>query len=199
MPKKYIHPGQNSFYLSNHVLPKDWFGAPKHLVWKAFEKRLEEMRKLQMIRVHAFVMMNNHYHLIASVKKGCDLKYIGERLQGGASLEVNEHLQQSFYIFKDPMVSCIIKGKNAHKDFLKYVLRSPVELDLCGKAEDYEFSTLSQSNIKTDVKYKGDELLGGDFSNVVSWINNENEPYWSRFDVYDKIQEDFFKIPVRTY
>jgi REP element-mobilizing transposase RayT len=55
-----------------------------------FQEQFFELNFKFNFQVHAFVLMDNHYHLIASCSQEHDLGFIMHKLQGRISLKVNK-------------------------------------------------------------------------------------------------------------
>lgn len=201
MPRrKLIYTDYYPFHITAHSISKDWFGVSKKEVWSVFKDRLTYLQKDYGFKVHAFVLMSNHYHLLASADPRFDLEHLVQRLQGGVSLGINELLQQSFYIFEEPSKSSLITTPTYYKRVLKYVYRNPVEAGVCKRVEDYRFSSLNRSDLTTVFPYNIDYRVNYKIHRMLPWLNDEDCPDWSRFEVYrDLMTLDFEPLYTRTY
>jgi len=201
MPRrKLIYTDYYPFHITARSLGKNWYGISQNEVWEIFKKRLSYLAKAYKFKIHAFVLMNNHYHLLASADPRFDLEHLVQRLQGGVSLEINGLLGQVFYIFEEPSKSSLITTPTYYKRVLKYVYRNPVEAGVCERVEDYKFSSLNRSDIKTVFPYNIDYRVNYKKLKMLPWLNDENCPDWSRFEVYRDLGSlDCRPLFTRTY
>jgi len=201
MPRrKLIYSDYYPFHITARTPEKNWYGVPKEEVWTFFEEKLNQLSQDFGLKVHAFVLMSNHYHLIASVDPGYDLEWLVQRLQSAVSHEVNTHLQQVFYVFEEPSKSSLITTPTYYKRVLKYVYRNPVEAGICRRVEDYGYSTLNRSDIKTVFPYNIDYRVNYKTHKMLPWLNDESCPDWSRLEVYrELVSKDFQALFPRTY
>jgi REP element-mobilizing transposase RayT len=190
--RKLIYTDYYPFHITARTLGKDWYGLSKKKVWSIFKKRLEHLAIEYKFKIHAFVLMSNHYHLVASADPRFDLEYLIQRLQGGVSLEINKALELSFYVFEEPTKSSQITTPTYYKRVLKYVYRNPVEAGISARVEDYKFSTLNRSDLETVFPYNIDYHVNYRKLKMLPWLNDENCPEWSRLEVYrDLMSRDF--------
>jgi len=201
MPRrKLIYTDYYPFHITARTPEKNWYGLSKEEVWSVFVERLNHLKKEMGLKTHAFVLMSNHYHLIASVDPLYDLDHAVQRLQGWVSLELNNFLRKSFYVFEEPSKSSLITTPTYYKRALKYVYRNPVEAGICERVDDYKYSTLNCSDIKTVFPYNIDFRINYRKEKMLPWLNDENCPDWSRLEVYRELaSKDFQALFPRTY
>lgn len=201
MPRrKAIYSDYYPFHITARTISGDWFSLPQELVWCVFVERLNHLKKEVGLKTHAFVLMSNHYHLLASVDPLYDIEHVVQRLQGWISLELNLYLRKTFYVFEEPTKSSIITTPTYYKRVLKYVYRNPVEADVCEKVEDYRYSTLNSDQIKTVFPYNIDFRINYRKEKMLPWLNDENCPDWSRIEVFrELLSKDFSRLFPRSY
>src|SRR5687768_41216 len=49
---------------------REWFDLPLDLVWNVMEDFLFLSQKMYSLRIHQFVLMPNHFHLVVSTPEG---------------------------------------------------------------------------------------------------------------------------------
>lgn len=93
--------------------------------WRAFAASFAQ----QNFHVHAFVLMENHAHLMISLDNQNIEKIAQHILQ-------TCHFLESQYFFEP------ILNHSKYRETYRYIYRNPVEVGLCQRAEEYPFSTL---------------------------------------------------------
>lgn len=54
------------YNISARCINREWFNVPMPVVWEIFCEELTRKCGKHNLQVHAFVVMSNHFHLIAS-------------------------------------------------------------------------------------------------------------------------------------
>src|SRR4051812_2952893 len=57
------------YNISGRCINKEWFSIAMSRVWEVFCEELSRTISDHMLQVHSFVLMSNHFHLIASTPK----------------------------------------------------------------------------------------------------------------------------------
>jgi REP element-mobilizing transposase RayT len=71
MPRKtLIRSSEHPYHISARCINKDWFRLPIEDIWKIFEDYLCHVSHVYDLRIHSFVLMSNHFHLLASTPQG---------------------------------------------------------------------------------------------------------------------------------
>jgi putative transposase len=120
--------------------------------WKEFGLMLKEISGGYRVKTHAFVMMRNHYHWLATVppqKTPTEdiLKWFHEAInfdvQWGYNAEfVYETGEDPPQMFDDPPNIVKLEHIEAYRQAYAYVYRNPVKAGIVTRAETYPFSTL---------------------------------------------------------
>ena len=79
---KVIYTDAHPYHVTARSNNRDWFDVPLDYIFGIYINVLEECIKRFNIRVHAFVLMNNHFHMIVSTPDkniGDFLKYFRQR------------------------------------------------------------------------------------------------------------------------
>jgi putative transposase len=67
MPRaKAILQSEFPYNISARCINQEWFNIPMNVVWEIFCEELTHTSNVHKLIVHSFVLMSNHYHLIAS-------------------------------------------------------------------------------------------------------------------------------------
>lgn len=67
MPRlKTILQSEFPYNISARCINREWFNIPMNEVWDIFCHEITETHKKHNLLIHSFILMSNHYHLIAS-------------------------------------------------------------------------------------------------------------------------------------
>jgi putative transposase len=123
------------YHVTARTADREYFEHPVEEVWKAFTQFLFLMSFSYGIRIHAFVLMSNHFHLLMTAPDNnlnAALDYLIDHVnRSPARPEIEKTFQAT-----------IIRSRAYYKQAYKYVYRNPVEARLCEQVESYPFSTL---------------------------------------------------------
>lgn len=111
--------------------------------WDVFAKYLTYANYLYGLQTHAFVLMSNHYHLIASTPD----KNIGDAVkyfQREISKELNLKSGRINHLFGGRYHWSVITNEKFYSLALKYVYRNPCKAFMTYKVEEYPYSSLSR-------------------------------------------------------
>jgi putative transposase len=143
MPRK---PLIRSSTLPYHVTARGNNREPFHLasedVWKIFEAHCFEIYLLFQVQVHAFVLMNNHFHLLISTPHE-DLGKVMMYFMRTVTRTINLRSGRSGRVFGARYHWSLIDSDLYFAHALKYVYRNPVRAGVCVRAEEYPFSSLA--------------------------------------------------------
>ena len=99
--------------------------------------------------VHAFLLMSNHYHMVASTHEKHPLGNVMQNVQKRVSREINGRAKRINHVFGGPYRPSLIQNDIYYARAIKYVYQNPVIAGICTRVEDYQFSTLVRDDIPT--------------------------------------------------
>lgn len=111
-------------------------------VWEIFSEELAEVNLQYDFQIHSFVLMSNHFHLIASTPQSnisqCmwHLMYHTSKRITRSGNRINETYAGRYY-------KCILQDHSYYLNAYKYNYRNPISAGLCERVQDYKFSTLA--------------------------------------------------------
>lgn len=145
----------------------------KDKLWTVFSNQLNEITSKYKAAIHAFVLMDNHYHLILSTNEKFDLGKVMCEMQKNVSRIVNSKTLRTNHVFGGPFKGSLIENSEYYFNVFKYVFRNPVESKLVERVLQYEFSSLFHSNlIKISRPNNGiDHLVP--YSGLENWLDKE--------------------------
>lgn len=161
------------YHISSRCINRDWFSIQMGEVWKIMEDYLHFIHHAYKIDIHSFVLMSNHFHMLASSPNG--------NLSDAMAFFLRE---TSRYLTKESgrinrtwggrYFRSRIGSNHYFLNVYKYVYRNPIEAGLCISAEEYPFSTLPGilGTSKIVIPLTEDTLLfDGSLEKNLSWIN----------------------------
>ena len=142
MPRKKFYPtSEHPYHVTARTTNREWFGAPKELVWSHFANYLHFIWRVYDIRIHSFVLMDNHFHMLLTTPEA-NLDIAMNYLLREVSKRIGEETGRINQIFGGPYHWSLIKNSVHYQHAYKYVYRNPVDAGLCKTVETYRYSSL---------------------------------------------------------
>lgn len=165
------------YTISARCINKEWFNVPLEHVWQIFCDNLALVHESHGLQIHSFVMMSNHFHLLASTPNAnisqCMLHFMTKSSKAltKAGNRINETFAGRHY-------KCILNEYNYFLNAYKYNYRNPVAAGICESVEDYSFSTLPMKLgfVEKKIPLTEDTLLKEDRDGILKWLNRAPEP-----------------------
>ena len=140
-------------------------------VWNIFSTNLKFAAFAYDIHIHSFVLMSNHFHLLATAPHSNFSDAIGRviemcsRHMGHDLGRINQKFSRRF---KRTRISTLPHFFNAYK----YVYQNPIRAGLVSRVEDYPFSTLHSLMGKSQFLIPvEDETFLNDTEGTLKWLN----------------------------
>ena len=142
MPRKpLIRTKTGIYHVSARVNHRANFPLPLSECWNIFLKLIAVANEKWEAKVHAFVLMSNHYHMMLSTPRG-NIDAIMKHFNREATRTFAKRANLVNHIFGARYHWTISTEQAAVAHVLKYVYRNPVKAGLVKNVEDYPFSTL---------------------------------------------------------
>ncbi len=111
--------------------------------YKLFESLLEEAREITNMRIIAYVVMPNHWHLILQPMNDGDLALFIHALSNKHTRKVHVKTNTigSGHLYQGRYKSFLVESDKYLINLIKYVERNPVRAKLCKKCEDWKWSS----------------------------------------------------------
>lgn len=162
------------YHLAARSNNRDWFAIPLSQVWTIFCDYLWFVHHAHKVRIHSFVLMHNHFHLIASFPDG-NLSSAMNYLMRETSRVLAFESQRINHVYGARVFRSCLGSNHYFEHAYKYVYRNPVEAGLCQRVEEYPFSTLSGllGQHRLQVPVEQDALLfdAQNFRSHLEWLN----------------------------
>lgn len=165
------------YNISARCINREWFDIPMERVWEIFSEELTRTNKDHKLQIHSFVLLNNHYHLIASTPQA-NISQCMHQFMSRTSRRLTKEGNRINETFAGRHFKCILQHQNYFLNAYKYNFRNPVAAGLCELVEDYPYSTLSGALGKTKISIPvcEDTTLLCDPQGTLNWLNTAPDP-----------------------
>jgi REP element-mobilizing transposase RayT len=159
-------------HVTSRCINKAWFDLPMPEVWDIMATNLKFASFAYNFEVHAFVLMNNHFHLLLT----CPEQNLSEAMQwfiGTTSCHINERAGRINQVFARRFKRCRLKGYFHYMNTYKYIYQNPLRAKICQRVEEYPFSSLRGiiGLAPLDVEVSDEFILEGLEKNL-EWLNS---------------------------
>lgn len=171
---KIVLQNQFPYHITGRCINKEWFNLPMDKVWNVFSDELYMTHITHNLQIHSFVLMNNHYHLIASTPDS-NLSQCMLRFSQRVSFRLTRMGNRINQTFAGRYFKSILDQPNYYLNAYKYNYRNPVVAGLCERVQEYPYSTLNgllgQSRLSVPVLF--DDTLFANTEGTLKWLNEE--------------------------
>ena len=184
------------YNISARCINRDWFKLPMDQVWEIFNEELYMTNMLYDLKIHSFVLMGNHFHMIATTPKANISKCMSYFMKNSSFrlTRAGNRINQTFggRHFKTMLIKA-----NHYLNAYKYNYRNPVEAGVCRLAEEYQYSTLSGllGITRLQIPVCDDVTLFSDVEGTLRWLN-QGVPSEKVEAVRYALKRPFFKSKV---
>lgn len=142
MPRKpIVRSNENYYHITARSNNQEFFYLPIEEVWEVMTGELAKLQKTDEIKIAAFVLMNNHYHLLLLTPKN-DIDRIMYFFMKAVTLKIQKRTDRINKIFGGRYKGSLIENYGHLFNVYKYIYRNPLVVQLCDRAENYPYSTL---------------------------------------------------------
>ena len=156
---------------------QEWFKINTANIWKILSDYLYFVSKAYEIKIHAVVLMSNHFHMLVSTPN-CNLDSAMNYLMRECSRVINYDSKRINHTFGGPYKWSLITSANYYANALKYIYRNPVAVGAAKNVEVYPFSTLhgllGLSHLSIPIEPPIADLtvtIPSDMHNYLIWLN----------------------------
>lgn len=143
MPRKIIPISPSDpYHISARCLNREWFKLPLASVWSLMEDYLFLTSSLYGLRIHSFVLMSNHFHLLLTAPEG-NLSQALLYFMRETSREITRMSGRINQTYGNRHHKTRISDYHYFMNTYKYVYQNPVRAGICKHVEDYPFSSLN--------------------------------------------------------
>ena len=146
MPRKAIERSRDNYYhITARSNNREYFFLSMDEVWEVMSTRLESLQKEHGIRIAAFVLMSNHFHMLV-LTPNLDIDRLMYFFMKGVTLDIQKRSRRINKIFGGRYKGSLIDSYDYLMNVYKYIYRNPVEAKMVMRAEAYPYSSLHFKN-----------------------------------------------------
>lgn len=120
---------------------REAFPCGDEVAWRIFIEELLVIQQKFGTKIHAFVMMPNHFHLLTTTPES-DLGVIMHRFMSSVTRSINSKTGRCGRIFGSRYHWSLVGDALYYDCVLKYIYRNPVRAKFVSKVEEYRFSSI---------------------------------------------------------
>ena len=117
-----------------------FFDEEDHMV---FLEKLKKQKEKLGFKLFAYCLMPNHIHLLIMIDDE-KLKTLFRAFGASYVLWYNKKYDRVGHLFQDRFKSETVQDEKYFMTVLRYILRNPIKANLCSKANDYKYSSMSE-------------------------------------------------------
>jgi len=142
MPRKlHITHSEFPYHITARTHAGQNWPLPINLIWSLMSDYLYFIHFAFNVRIHSFVLMSNHFHLLASTPDA-NLSEAMNYFMRETSKGINRMTSGEDQVYGGRYYRTLVSNLFYLNHVYKYVYRNPVEAGLSENCEDYIFSTL---------------------------------------------------------
>lgn len=175
--KKHILSNQFPYHLTARSNNREWFGLSPEACWEIYSNYLFFIHRAYGVKIHAFTLMTNHFHLIMTTPKFF-LPEVMNRFMTETSRAINDDSGRMNHVYGGRHKACLIDNPQYFANAIKYVYRNPIHASLCNRVEEYPWSSLAGAMGQTKIIYPLERhiftsVLPTPFDKELSWLNTD--------------------------
>jgi putative transposase len=140
--KKLIRSSCEPYHVTGRTNNREAFPCSMKDAWKYFSSELMVQVVLRQVKVHAFVLMPNHFHLLLTTPEG-NIDRVMQEFMSSTTRIINTKSGRSGHMYGGPYYWSLITNPYYFAHAYKYVYRNPVKAELSKKVEEFEWSTIN--------------------------------------------------------
>ncbi len=189
------------FHITARTVNRDLFPIPLPILWQVYENYLYYIHLAYGTKLLSFVLMPNHFHLLAQFPKGNMSETMGF-FMGETSRRVGEKSGRINQLYGGRYHRSLISNEIYFRHAYKYVYSNPVRANLVNRVEDYPFSSLHGLLGRRTLVIPIEEdtlLFNQEFSwKTVNWLNR-NPQKTHLEEVRCALRKKSFSLPINKF
>lgn len=180
MPRKStIYTNEHPYHIVARSNNRDWFDLPLDECFHVFTNIMLILKQRYKFSFHAFVLMDNHFHMILStelsnISQG--MRYFMTETARGIRLKSH----RTNHVYGGRYRPSLITSSIYYSHCIKYLYQNPVVANKVLRVEDYKWSTISSVGNKMieliEEPTTGHNcLLPNSHEKILSWYNTPSE------------------------
>lgn len=143
MPRKAVPIVANvPYFITARCVNREWFSLPLPVVWEVMSDYLYLVSHEYELKIQAFVLMANHFHLLAmptNERLSAAIQYFMRE----SSKEISRLSGRINQTYGARNYKTLVGGYHHYMNVYKYLYRNPVRAGVCSNVEEYQYSTLN--------------------------------------------------------
>ncbi len=119
----------------------------KETCWELFIESLKEVSVKYHLQIHAFVLMDNHYHLIVTASEEFNIGSVMCWFQSSVSRKINRISGRTNHVFGGPYRATLIAEPIYYYHAIRYVYQNPVAASMSEDPYLYKYSSLNSDRV----------------------------------------------------
>lgn len=147
-------------------------------VWQIFCEELTAAHEKHGLVIQSFVLMSNHFHMIASTPRG-NISECMQALMTKTSLRLTRSGNRINETYAGRYKKTILQDPSYFLNAWKYNYRNPVAAGVCSRVEDYPFSSLQfllRPGSRASFPLATDEFFKESRETALRWLNTAPDP-----------------------
>ena len=121
-----------------------------------FKEYLGEAQDKYGFRLHCYVLMTNHYHLLIETPNG-NISKVMHYVNGAYTNYVNRKRNRSWHLFQGRYKAILIDHDNYLLELSRYLHLNPVRANIVAKPQEYR-----QSSYKSYISRKKEDIISSE-------------------------------------
>ena len=147
------------------------------VVWEVFCDELAEVNVRCNLQIYSFVLMSNHFHMIASTPDA-NISRCMHRLMFRTSRRLTQLGNRINQTYAGRHFKTVLQNQFHFHCAYKYNYRNPVTSNICEKVEHYPYSSLQFliGNQRQKFPTVDDVIYGENPTETLKWLNTAPDP-----------------------
>ena len=138
---KLIRSSQFPYHITSRSNNKEWFYIPTQDVWKYSLELLSQGHNKFEVKLDAFVLMSNHYHMCVYTPQA-NIDEFMQFFNKNLGTKISRQAGRINRIFGAQYKWNIIRDDNYYQHVIRYIYQNPLRAGLVTKCEDYPYSDI---------------------------------------------------------
>ena len=166
------------FHITSRTPNRVLFPIPLEKLWLIFSEELFWVHKKYNLQILSFVLMPNHFHLLARTEEVPIGKILND-LMRDTSKRMNFESSRTNQNWGESAFRTEVKDMDYFLNVYRYIYQNPLRAGLSEAVEAYPYSTLhgllGQSYLFIPMM-EDSTLFDGEIVNTLNWLNERQDP-----------------------
>jgi len=176
--RNYIYTNEHPYHVWNRTNNRVPYPLPLDECWRIYCYCLKQLIIKYDFNIYAFVMMNNHYHLLGQCSDSHGLNEVMHEFQMQTTNIINKAAGRINRLYGGPYQCSLIKAEYHYANVFKYVLQNPLRANLTNDFRKYKYSSHYEQGPHFKVKspMSGVDLfIPTEEIKCITWLNEPIE------------------------